>query len=294
MAGALSLPETELLLRLGIAALLGGLVGLERERLERAAGLRTHALVAVSSALMMIVLAYGFVDAVTPDRISIVDPSRLAAQVATGIGFLGAGVIIFQKNRVRGLTTAASIWSVAGIGLAAGGGLFLAAGIGTLFVLVIQAGLRPIERHFFLHHQEHRLALRIDGADAVAPVEGIVAAAGVDIRRLRLRSNHNGKEAFQLDLDLGAARHGAISALLMTLRATEGVRIASYVREPARFAQASDDGDGGGLAEEERASFVFRRPVRAGHRLTATRSSRLPSGRATAKPPVKGNDRRVR
>lgn len=285
MVAAPTLPETELVLRLAIAAVLGGLVGLERERLERAAGLRTHALVSVSSALMMIVSAYGFAVAVPPGQVVIVDPSRLAAQVVTGIGFLGAGVIIFQKNRVRGLTTAASIWSVAGVGLAAGGGLFLAAGLGTLFILLIQAGLRPIERHFFLHYQEHRLALRLAGTDAVVAVERIMATAGVDIRRLRLRSNQDGKDEFQLDLDLGAAQHGAITALLATLRATDGVRIASYIREPARVDQVSDDGDGDGQLEDDGDGGIFQRPALSIQRFAATRRTRLVHPRSVRRAP---------
>jgi putative Mg2+ transporter-C (MgtC) family protein len=292
MAGAPVLPEHDLVLRLAIAALLGGLVGLERERLDRAAGLRTHALVSVSSALMMIVSAYGFAVAVPAGQVAIVDPSRLAAQVVTGIGFLGAGVIIFQKNRVRGLTTAASIWSVAGVGLAAGGGLFLAAGLGTLFILFIQAGLRPIERHFFLHHQEHRLALRLDSADAVPAVEGVLASAGIDIRRLRLRSNDDA--AFQLDLDLGTAQQGAIAALLTTLRETEGVRIASYIREPARVDRAGDDGDGDALLDDDGPGGLFQRPARSIQRLTAPRQRRLVHARGLRRAPDDGEDGRGR
>jgi putative Mg2+ transporter-C (MgtC) family protein len=293
MAGAPVLPEHDLVLRLAIAALLGGLIGLERERLDRAAGLRTHALVSVSSALMMIVSAYGFAVAVPPGQVAIVDPSRLAAQVVTGIGFLGAGVIIFQKNRVRGLTTAASIWSVAGVGLAAGGGLFLAAGLGTLFILFIQAGLRPIERRFFLHHQEHRLALRLDSADAVPAVESILAGAGIAIRRLRLRSNNDGA-AFQLDLDLGTAQQRAIAALLTTLRETEGVRIASYIREPARVDRAGDDGDGDALLDDDGPGGLFQRPARSIQRLTAPHRTRLVHARGLRRAPDDGDDGRSR
>lgn len=294
MVGSPVLPETELVLRLAVAALLGGLVGLEREALERAAGLRTHALVSVSSALMMIVSAYGFAVAVPAGQVAIVDPSRLAAQVVTGIGFLGAGVIIFQKNRVRGLTTAASIWSVAGVGLAAGGGLFLAAGVGTLFILLIQAGLRPIVQRFFPHHHEHRLALRIDDAEVVTTVETIVAGAGVYIRRLRLRANHDDKAGFQLDLDLGAAPQGAISALLTTLRATDGVRIASYIREPAQLERAGDDGDGDALLGDEGDVGILQRPVQSIHRLAATRRMRAVHAHGRGRAPGDGDDARVR
>src|SRR5580658_2662035 len=99
--------EFEVLFRLLLAALLGGLIGAEREgRLNSGAGLRTHALVSVASALVMIVSTYGFMSVLSPGKI-VLDPSRVAAQVISGVGFLGAGIIIFRRNTVRGLTTAA-------------------------------------------------------------------------------------------------------------------------------------------------------------------------------------------
>jgi len=101
------------------------------------------------------VSAYSFADLGLGPR----DPTRMAAQVVSGIGFLGAGVIIFRKNAVRGLTTAASIWAVSGLGLASGGGLYAAAVLATAFILVIQVGLRPLERRVFVQHQQHRLEL---------------------------------------------------------------------------------------------------------------------------------------
>ena len=114
----------ELVLRLVVAAVLGGLVGLERERLEWAAGMRTHALVSLGSALFMVVSIFGFSDILNEQHV-ILDPSRVAAQVASGIGFIGAGTIIFRGEIVKGLTTAASIWAVAAVGLAVGSGMFL-------------------------------------------------------------------------------------------------------------------------------------------------------------------------
>lgn len=149
----------DLVLRLAVAMILGGAIGIERERRERAAGFRTHAVVSVASALMMIVSTYGF-----PSEFGeVLDPARIAAQVVSGIGFLGAGVIIFRKNTVRGLTTAASIWAVSGIGLAVGGGLYLAASAGAFFLLLIQAGLRPLEQKMFAHHtRRHRLLLYVE------------------------------------------------------------------------------------------------------------------------------------
>lgn len=168
-----ALPLQETLIRLGVATALGALVGLERERLDRAAGLRTHTLVAVASALLMLVSGYSFPDLGAGPR----DPTRMAAQVVSGIGFLGAGVIIFRKNTVRGLTTAASIWAMAGVGLAAGGGMVAEACIGTGFILLVQAGLRPLERRFFVRQQDHRLLLRVArDAGRLVAVERAIAA----------------------------------------------------------------------------------------------------------------------
>src|SRR5207253_6563623 len=115
----------ESLLRLALAALLGGLIGVEREIREREAGLRTHLLVSVGSALFTIVGAYGF-HSFLDSGASVVraDPTRIAAQIVTGIGFLGAGAIIRQGLSVRGLTTAATLWVVAAVGLAAGAGYY--------------------------------------------------------------------------------------------------------------------------------------------------------------------------
>jgi putative Mg2+ transporter-C (MgtC) family protein len=139
----------EIAIRLAIAAVLGSIVGVERQRHEWAAGLRTHMLVCVGSALMMMVSMFGFKDVIGHNGI-VLDPSRVAAQVVSGIGFLGAGTIIFLRREVvRGLTTAAGLWTVAGIGLAAGGGMYFAAGITTAIVFIILALLKPIETRFF-------------------------------------------------------------------------------------------------------------------------------------------------
>lgn len=119
----------EISFRLFVALLLGGIIGIEREFRSKEAGFRTHFLVALGSALFCIVSQYGF-------GFDLKDSSRVAAQVVSGIGFLGAGTIIFQKNMVRGLTTAAGLWVTAAIGLACGTGMFAAAFIATSLVLL--------------------------------------------------------------------------------------------------------------------------------------------------------------
>jgi putative Mg2+ transporter-C (MgtC) family protein len=142
-----TVPDISLLevsIRLVVAAVLTGLIGLERELRERAAGLRTHMLVGVGSALFTIVSAYAWTDFVfSRESGTLFDPTRIAAQIVTGIGFLGAGAIIRQGLSVRGLTTAAGLWVVAAIGMAAGAGYYSAALIGTGLVLV---GLGPVRR----------------------------------------------------------------------------------------------------------------------------------------------------
>ena len=150
------------LLRLAMAALLGGAIGLERELDEKAAGLRTHMLVAAGSALFTIVSAYGFHDFLVHGGTQVrLDPTRIAAQIVTGIGFLGAGVIFRQGFTVRGLTTAASLWIVAAVGMAAGAGFWQGAVIATGGALVT---LRPLEwakDHFLPRRKGRLLALEL-------------------------------------------------------------------------------------------------------------------------------------
>lgn len=131
--------ELELLYfaRLVLAAVCGALVGLEREKRQKSAGLRTHIIVAMTAALMMIVSKYGFMDVVVIDSIQL-DASRIAAGVVSAIGFLGAGVIFIKKDNAVGLTTAAGLWATVGIGIAIGAGMYLIGICATLLMLSVQ------------------------------------------------------------------------------------------------------------------------------------------------------------
>lgn len=131
--------------RLVLAVIFGTIIGLDREYREKEAGFRTHFLVSLGSALMMIVSQYGFSEILTHDGVSL-DPSRIAAQVVSGIGFIGAGTIIFNHQIVRGLTTAASLWATAGIGLTAGAGMSWLALAATILTLVALEGLSLVFR----------------------------------------------------------------------------------------------------------------------------------------------------
>lgn len=151
--------EMELVGRLVMSAVLGSVIGFERERLSWAAGLRTHMLVCVGSALIMIVSIYGFSD--TLGEHVTLDPSRVAAQVVSGIGFLGAGAILARGEVIRGLTTAASVWSVAGVGLAVGGGLYTPSIAATVIILLILAGVKPLEKRFIAYHRRRHVTLKV-------------------------------------------------------------------------------------------------------------------------------------
>ena len=122
---------------LGLAFVLSALIGLERELRQKAAGLRTHTLVGLGAALIVLVSKYGFADVLTKGLI-VVDPSRVAAQIVSGIGFLGAGLIIVRRDAIHGLTTAATIWLTAGVGMACGAGLAgLAAAVTALYFIAL-------------------------------------------------------------------------------------------------------------------------------------------------------------
>ena len=137
-----------------IAAMLGGIIGFEREYRSKEAGFRTHFLVGLGSGLFMILSVHGFDEFLGMSGIQR-DPSRLAAQVVSGIGFIGAGCIIFQKNAVKGLTTAAGLWVTSAIGMTAGRGMYAVAAAATLMVVVCLEAMNFIHHKVFkhLHHE---------------------------------------------------------------------------------------------------------------------------------------------
>ncbi|WP_375508923.1 MgtC/SapB family protein [uncultured Caballeronia sp.] len=173
----------ELISRLLFAAVLGGAIGFERERFAFAAGLRTHMLVCVASSLVMVVSAFGFEDTRSMPNVAL-DPSRVAAQVVSGIGFLGAGAILLRGEMVRGLTTAASVWAVAGIGLAAGGGLYVLAVAATAIILATLTLVKPMSRQVRTKGKLRRaLRLRVDRGAITLPV--LCRLLGEDGARLK-------------------------------------------------------------------------------------------------------------
>lgn len=175
----------EISLRLVLAVLLGGLVGFERESHNRPAGFRTHILVCVGSALIMLLSAYGFSEMAGGNYA--VDPSRIAAQVVTGIGFLGAGTILRQRGSIKGLTTAASIWVVSGIGLAVGIGFYVGAAMATFVALISLLLLGRVDRALFSQRRIKSLQIRAkDQPGLVGRVAGILGEFKLNIHKIEL------------------------------------------------------------------------------------------------------------
>ncbi len=216
------LPHWEMAIRLIVAAVLGGLIGLERERLSWAAGLRTHMLVAVGSALIMIVSAYGFADVLGTDHV-VLDPSRIAAQVVSGIGFLGAGAILLRGEIIRGLTTAASLWAVAAIGLASGAGMYAPATVATVLSLLILAGIKPLEERFRATRQTREFKLKVEPGQVT--IEALSQALGPRTAKIRQfisqRSEADDSEEIRIRLSPIAARE--VAAVVAQMQDVAGV-----------------------------------------------------------------------
>ncbi len=222
------LSSAEILLRVGLAAVLGGAIGFERELREREAGLRTHLLVSVGAALFTLVSAYAWTDwRFSTEEGLVFDPTRIAAQVVTGIGFLGAGAIIRQGLSIRGLTTAATLWVVAAIGMATGAGYYAAAVITTVLVLVSLWPLRLVAFRISgrFRPEEGRLAIDLPaGASAVSVLEA-VEGAGALVRSLEFQEEGDTR---RVDMRVRIERGRTAAALLDALTRAEDVKGARW------------------------------------------------------------------
>jgi len=180
----------------------------------------------------MIVSSFGFADALGSSDV-VLDPSRVAAQVVSGIGFIGAGTIILRREIVRGLTTAASIWAVAAIGLAVGGGMYLAAIVVTVLALVILAAVKPIEWRIFRHRRARQVSLTVDVQEiSLSEIKAEIEAANLRLDRLVIRSSDSpGAERLEVFLARGSSEEQLLS-LVEGLRGIVGIReISTSVHE---------------------------------------------------------------
>ena len=204
-------------IRLVVAMILGGIVGLEREYRAKDAGFRTHFLVAIGSALFTLISMYGFADGVK-------DTSRVAAQVVSGIGFLGAGIIVFQRNVIRGLTTAAGLWVTAAIGMACGVGQFYMAVLVTLLILI---GLEVLNR-FIPHIGSSSVQIsfsspsRKDVADAIMNIRKIV----VDVISYEIKNKESDKgEYYKVQMEVRTKHRQRNDRILEILKDFDNVNI---------------------------------------------------------------------
>lgn len=192
----------DFILRLLIAGAMGVCIGVEREYRSKEAGYRTHFLVALGSALLMIVSQYGFGDVLATGLVRL-DPSRIAAQVVSGIGFIGAGTIILQKQIVRGLTTAAGIWATSGIGLAIGAGMY---GVGIAATVLVLLGLEALS-FFFKSMGLRNMIIEFTLTDKD------------DLKRVTSRFHEKGFIVVSYEMTESASVNGEIYQVSMTVKA---------------------------------------------------------------------------
>jgi putative Mg2+ transporter-C (MgtC) family protein len=222
-----------MLFRLTLALVLGGIVGFEREHSSHTAGLRTNGLVAMGSALFMLISMYGFSDFLTVPHVQL-DPSRIASYVVAGIGFLGGGAIAFhrEQERIKGLTTAAAIWIVAALGLACGAGMIVEAITATALTIIVLVGWRWLEGRIFPYPTAPTHRLRIETSSATGELlEGITALCtrlNMTLQHLEVRPR---RDAAQVELVCLIPTDATLAQALSQLQALPGVRAVEADRE---------------------------------------------------------------
>ena len=201
----------EMILRIAVGGALGALVGLERHLRAKEAGIRTHFLVGLGSALFMVISQFGFEGA---ERF---DAARVAAQVVSGMGFLGAGLIIFHKNSVRGLTTAAGIWVVSAIGLASGAGMFWIASAAAVMAVVCLEALHFAMRRYDRHQMRIHFTARTESA-----VQTVLQRFNRDMDSYSIE---RGKDGFQGSMVLRVNTRDYAGLFLTAVRDIDGITL---------------------------------------------------------------------
>jgi putative Mg2+ transporter-C (MgtC) family protein len=211
--------ELELVVRLIVAAVVGALIGVEREVHGHPAGMRTHLLVALGSGIFTVLSFHGFAG-LGGDA----DPTRIAAQVVSGIGFLGAGAILKEGFTIRGLTTAASLWSTAALGMAAGVGEFAITIAGSAIVLVSLWPLRPVsDRLEGSRLSRAHVRVEVETLEAVGRVRQTLATTGLEVGGSRSRRLTSGR--YEVELDVQRRAGGDVLEVLAALGPSSGVTV---------------------------------------------------------------------
>lgn len=194
--------KAELILRILISVVCGGIIGMERKNRGKGAGIRTHIIVAIASCLIMIISQYGFENYFNMASAEFKhDPSRIAAQIVSGIGFLGAGMIFVHKNTITGLTTAAGIWATAGIGMGLGCGMYFISIVSTAVIVLLQVALHSKRFKYFATPNEHEMVFVVDGEyETVDIIKNILAE--YDIVTVRTGFEKTGDGLLQITLSV--------------------------------------------------------------------------------------------
>ena len=183
----MNMQQVVFFLRILAACVCGGIIGYERKNRGKEAGIRTHAIVALSAALMMIISKYGFSDLVDYPGVRGADPARIAAQVVSGVGFLGAGMIYFNRHLVKGLTTAAGVWATAGVGLAMGSGMYIMGAIATLMIVLLQVILHKNYKIFNMPNEETISISIDDNEESMNFVNSLLAKYDITVGGIKCR-----------------------------------------------------------------------------------------------------------
>jgi putative Mg2+ transporter-C (MgtC) family protein len=216
--------QLELSGRLVLAAILGAAIGLERELHDHPAGMRTHLLVSLGSAMFAVISAYGYSSFFAANPTAQDNPQRIAAQIVSGIGFLGAGAIIQAGRWVRGLTTAASLWATAAIGLAVGSGEYILSLVGTLLIVLSLGPLNwLIARRRGESEQVLRLRLETTGLGALGNVTATAVRAGGEVSKVESRKI--GKGRYEMELLLRLPNRVSATEVVSTLDAIADVEV---------------------------------------------------------------------
>lgn len=224
MSSVWTIPYWETTFRLFMAVLLGGLIGWERERDAHPAGFRTHILVCLGSALIMLISIYGFAEFMKEENVR-ADPARLSAQVVSGIGFLGAGTILRQGFTVSGLTTAASLWVVAGIGLAVGAGYMFGAVLTTLLALVSLELLNRLERILVRRHRLKTIWVHVkDEPGKLGEIASHLGKIGASIRKVTIDEGDLETDWINISLTVRLSEDISTTQILEEVRRVPGVK----------------------------------------------------------------------
>ena len=218
--------EWELIFRLILATVLGGIVGIERGSGDRPAGFRTHILVCAGSALLMLISMYGFDDynegiGVAKTR----DSARIAAQVVSGIGFLGAGTIMHEGVTVRGLTTAASLWMIAAIGLATGAGMYVLSIVSTIIMMITLVTFHSWEKRFAGSSKNARKFIRVvanNEPGIITCITSYLTENGIAVKTLNVKNNSR-KNEIVLELYLKVSKENDCGDIIRGMQSIAGI-----------------------------------------------------------------------